>query len=796
MNKNKYLQIKNQNGGNNIDFPQQVLNKLVENGCFQKKKFTIDTVNYATINNFFDIITKTNKNNFYPDTSINENIFVGKTSFVKEDITKIWSRLDQNIEENIDQNTKFKLMGLTYRVNKNNYVNIDDFINIEDNKIFINGIEYKYPGLEKYNILYEVTKKIKNKNSDNSIDSLQLSGLADPFAWNIYSDATKDFNEFIETVFGTKSIHGQFSECEFSNNNTIYYQHCGNFVIFYKSQLNSFDIYFKICYVEQSGETLKLFPFGLKNILLNEKFEKSIIYLFNQIKDNLESIYKINLDQNQKIYESLNGEYYNDFQKLFNNNLMQKTEVGKKSRADLRDYIKNIDFDDEFYNINDSKTYDKFNELGNSYQPNEYYKILPDGFFHIHVVNANDKYMLLTCHADIEITSTKIIKYTYTDKYGDKHNQIRKTIPDPKEKQMFNQVIKNHNFYILFNKQSNEHYIYNIRILNNSCLDSVFFISDKTIGITENLFNNQICDINYITNYGVIINRQNASCKFFCKNTNDVNNMTFENIYNLDSKCNGLKCGTNIFYKNKYFYLTDKKMKCASAKLIDDNKTLFIDDILVNWQFKNYDKEKLKPTQILKEFVKFAKENNLTKIELVDNAFLQIPINYYDSIYSKFKYLLIYLYKDPSKPSIYSSKFNLINKQNSKSWYTSLISHLILIVNEYKTKNTTYNLYNEAMELLKLKLNKEDISNERSYNNFKNEYNKFDTFITDELYNFIQKNITYFLTDVDLRSNIFELYTKKNNFFDFTKLLLMDKFYIDNSDFDKYSKSLIISINS
>ena len=213
------------------------------------------------------------------------------------------------------------------------------------------------------------------------------------------------------------------------------------------------------------------------------------------------------------------------------------------------------------------------------------------------------------------------------------------------------------------------------------------------------------------------------------------------------------------------------------------------------WKKAN-DKEKLKPTQILKEFVKFAKENNLTKIELVDNAFLQIPINYYDSIYSKFKYLLIYLYKDPSKPSIYSSKFNLINKQNSKSWYTSLISHLILIVNEYKTKNTTYNLYNEAMELLKLKLNKEDISNERSYNNFKNEYNKFDTFITDELYNFIQKNITYFLTDVDLRSNIFELYTKKNNFFDFTKLLLMDKFYIDNSDFDKYSKSLIISINS
>ena len=41
MNKNKYLQIKNQNGGNNIDFPQQVLNKLVENGCFQKKNLPL-----------------------------------------------------------------------------------------------------------------------------------------------------------------------------------------------------------------------------------------------------------------------------------------------------------------------------------------------------------------------------------------------------------------------------------------------------------------------------------------------------------------------------------------------------------------------------------------------------------------------------------------------------------------------------------------------------------------------------------------------------------------------------------
>jgi hypothetical protein len=48
-----------------------------------------------------------------------------------------------------------------------------------------------------------------------------------------------------------------------------------------------------------------MFPFGFKNLLLNTTYEKPTINLFNSIKQQLESIYTTNLDQNTKIYEQI-----------------------------------------------------------------------------------------------------------------------------------------------------------------------------------------------------------------------------------------------------------------------------------------------------------------------------------------------------------------------------------------------------------------------------------------------------------------------------------------------------------
>jgi hypothetical protein len=269
--------------------------------------------------------------------------------------------------------------------------------------------------------------------------------------------------------------------------------------------------------------------------------------------------------------------------------------------------------------------------------------------------------------------------------------------------------------------------------------------------------------------------------------------MLFNNIYNLDSTCKGLNCGTKIFYADNIFYLTDNKMKCASAKLKDNNQNLFIDDILVNWEFKDCDKKKIKPEQMLKEFVEFAKLNNLFQVELDDDSFLQIPTKYYHSHESEFKYSLIYLFHNPDKPSIYSSKFNLINKHNSKKWYSNLISYLNHEVTKYK-HTSQYNLYSKANELLKLMNIQEDISQEREFVIFKSEYKKFDDFIVNALNEFKKSNINDLICDTDIvnfmgnisRTDIENELNKSCNFSNFTKKIGMDNFYINKIDFDNY----------
>jgi hypothetical protein len=288
--KNKYLKIKNQKGGTNDEFPKEVLDKYVRNNCFQSYNLHILDSEYSKLNDFFNIVNTTYENKFYPNTTINESNFIGKTSFVKEDIKKIWSRLNKSIDNNVDT----ELFGISYEHTQNQFIPIDDFIIIEDYKIFINGNKYDYNGVYKYDILFQVSKKIKYKNSNTDFDHSQLSGIGYPFEWEIYK-GTQLFETYITTLFGKSIIKDEIT----NNGEKINYQHCGNFVIFYISNK------FLICYVEQNAQTLKMFPFGFKNLLLNTTYEKPTINLFNSIKQQLESIYTTNLDQNTKIYEQI-----------------------------------------------------------------------------------------------------------------------------------------------------------------------------------------------------------------------------------------------------------------------------------------------------------------------------------------------------------------------------------------------------------------------------------------------------------------------------------------------------------
>jgi hypothetical protein len=457
-----------------------------------------------------------------------------------------------------------------------------------------------------------------------------------------------------------------------------------------------------------------MFPFGFKNILLNSNHEQSIIKLFNDIKQKLEIIYQDNLDQNTKIYNQMITEYSQnrlipELQALFTDNTMN-LEDGFKSRIDILDMLDSVGgFEYESGTDNDDfkkshatelkqLTYNILLDFGKKYKTSDYYKLLPDKFFHIHLTNASEKYMLLTCHADIEILANgPTLNYTYIDKANTSHKLIRKQISSDLSQKELYRIKKTHNFYVLFNKHENKHYIYGMGNQNDSCLESVFFEFQHTTGITEYLFSDIICDINYIDSYGVIIGKSKQQCKFFCTSTDDVKTMDFNNIYgnNEHDKIN------KIFNRTNYYYLTDNKMKCAKA-IINSNNTLFIEDILVSWEFKDCDKNIIKPDQMLKKFVKFAKEKNLLQVELDDDAFLQIPTTYYMTVNTKFKYSLIYLFETPATPSIYSSKFHLKNKHQSKVWYTNLITHLKDEIDKYKKLNY-YNLYREANNLLREK---------------------------------------------------------------------------------------------
>ncbi len=807
--KNKYLTVKNQSGGSEEEFPALVLNNYTipdpstGKKCFTRWNLNIGDNVWATLKLFFCLVINNQKHNFYPDTPINETNFIGKTNFTKDDLQKIWYRLSKSITDNSNVN----LIGVFYQDTNTNFVPLDDFINIQNDKITINQIDYNYTGVDdKYNVLYQVSQKIiGNNRSSVPFDPIQSSGTNDPFSWEIYNGNKQNFEIFLTTVFGSSSVSNTFND---NKEKIINYKHCGNFVIFYKESGTFTE--FLICYVQPNGQNLNLFPFGFKNLLVNNTFETPVVALFNSIKTKIEEIYSQNINLVDKVYKFLIKEYmnnteYDDFKALFTDNMMD-LNLGVGARVGILKYFSEWLYIEGFdlnelqqkpgFTTLEEETLRIFNEFAESAERTRepYYKILPDGFFHIHVVNASEKYMLLTCHVDVEIPVKQgnNINYQYTDRNGATHKQTRRKLPNPKNLSLTFEARKRHNFYVLFNMKSNKHLIYGLDSLKNDCSDSIFFSSQENIGIAEELFNDNICDINHIDNYGIIVTKGKKPCQYYCKHTNDISKIKFDNIYAHSEIYN------DKMFRNEQIYLTDGKMKCASGTLINNNKTLLIDDILVDWKFKNCDKTIIRPDKMINQFVNFAKTNNLDSVELDDDAFLQIPTKFYAANESKFKYSLLYLYKTPTKPSIYSSKFGLNNKHLSKKWYEKLNEFLECEVNKYKYTNTEYDLFIEANRLLrKISEITPDISDDVEFKKFETKYKDFDDNIKTKLNEFMKNNIDMFIMDPDIcgqmsnysnntREEVKEELTKPRIFSDFTKIIGIDKFIINKIDFDKF----------
>ena len=145
--------------------------------------------------------------------------------------------------------------------------------------------------------------------------------------------------------------------------------------------------------------------------------------------------------------------------------------------------------------------------------PSNKYVNSPDRFFHIHVTPVkNENFVLLTLHALYEITNDDPPSTDY------KYNTmtiIRPSMADinsPLVTKIKNRKV--HNFYILYNLNSNTHFIYNVDKLANN---NSFFSSDNAIGIRETIFGDNIIDINYIgKDYNVTISTVKQECKLLC----------------------------------------------------------------------------------------------------------------------------------------------------------------------------------------------------------------------------------------------------------------------------------------
>jgi len=140
------------------------------------------------------------------------------------------------------------------------------------------------------------------------------------------------------------------------------------------------------------------------------------------------------------------------------------------------------------------------------------YLNFPDRFFHIHVTPINNEsYILLTLHVLYEIESNVgPVNFTHN---GNTINRIASVNTFERDKTIL--IRKQHSFYLLFNLNENEHYIYNALELSNK---DEYFLSNIAIGIKENIFGDNILDINYIGGTdNVLLSKVIKKCELFCE---------------------------------------------------------------------------------------------------------------------------------------------------------------------------------------------------------------------------------------------------------------------------------------
>jgi len=749
--KNKYLNLKKQLGGADDEYPQTIFNSLIANNCLKETPFILDGDIYEKLKQFFLILKNTYKTIYLPNNTITTENFIGKLSFSRDDIEKIYAKL----ENKPSTNAKLSIAKTYYKKKDESKVVINDFIIIKDNKLFIGSTEIDdYTGHNKNYILNDIieNKRFVNSFNNATIDDTQYSAQVDYIRWQTFDGTISDFNNLASLNFNISGSNQYFN----------YYKRDKIYLIY---KIINTEIKYCMLNIEELADgSYKLFPYSYNNFMINLNFESPIITLFENIKNTMNNIYQSNINKSSSVYSYIDNILQESLIKeSVKNNTQLNVDLydlsnGHNLRKNILKYYYNLTMDFDLFEISDDTDVDRLTEsetlviFNNIYQSEcykefidknkNYYKILPDYFFHLHVTLASNKYILLTAHADLEIVGQTKINYIFKDKKGVEHKNTRREYPIDQETK--NKVIKTHNFYVLFNLNENSNKVFSVNNLS-TCYDSIF-LTKKGIAFPETIFGSVIGDLNHIQTYGAFYTAGKKQPSYFVTETGKVYAEKSQNQCNILNGCSENNIITGINYGDT-LHSTDGKqpypMKCSEFHIIekDGKKILFIDDILVSWDYKNCNVRDFKfgeykgANGIIKNIEHFAKINKINRVELDDNSFVQIPQQIYSTVSAKFFYALIYLQTSPKKHSIYSNKFGYINYHMEKDWYCKLLDAFEKIVQHSSSK---YNLLEESTKILKLpKPIRED---NVQYKTFETEYKSFEQHVVYSLKEYLQLN--------------------------------------------------------
>lgn len=276
--KNKYITLKQQGG--DVEKPKHILDKLVQDNCLIRHEITLDPKKYNDFKQFLNIVISRYRYGFLPENVFDDINFIGKTQCTDDDLKKIW-----------------------YNLNKDgNNVKIDSPSIYKDGQPINSLIKYNRMQNESNNELFkrifDDLKKLQygyNNIPSHEFNLSQASGIANPYEpihLNITSD---ELNTLISRYVssGQNDISGQFG-------NYNYKLYIDKNILFV--WMMHIDINLYILNVRQiNNNQYDVFPYPYNNILLNDKYEEIIKYLFATIKDKLNQLtssnkYKIEPD--------------------------------------------------------------------------------------------------------------------------------------------------------------------------------------------------------------------------------------------------------------------------------------------------------------------------------------------------------------------------------------------------------------------------------------------------------------------------------------------------------------------